>query len=74
MEKYVELLPTIKQRTSLRSKKGCRRAHVPGNQQVTGVYSICSSSDFRPGKCQLLVVREDWQAKGLLLLVLEHVL
>ncbi|CAE7238260.1 MET10 [Symbiodinium pilosum] len=40
--KYVELLPTIKQR----------------------VYSICSSSDFRPGKCQLLVVREDWQAKG----------
>ena len=30
-----------------------------------GVYSICSSSDFRPGKCQLLVVREDWQAKGL---------
>mmetsp|Transcript_55269 Transcript_55269/g.103630 ORF Transcript_55269/g.103630 Transcript_55269/m.103630 type:complete len:482 (-) Transcript_55269:389-1834(-) len=42
VEKYVELLPTIKQR----------------------VYSICSSSDFRPGKCQLLVVREDWQAKG----------
>ena len=28
------------------------------------VYSICSSSDFRPGKCQLLVVREDWEAKG----------
>merc|ERR1719352_1534313 len=28
------------------------------------VYSICSSSDYRPGKCQLLVVREDWQAKG----------
>eukprot|EP00439_Symbiodinium_sp_Y106_P059694 s4742_g8.t1 len=42
VEKYAELLPTIKQR----------------------VYSICSSSDFRPGKCQLLVVREDWQAKG----------
>jgi len=28
------------------------------------VYSICSSSDFHPGKCQLLVVREDWEAKG----------
>ncbi|CAE8591538.1 unnamed protein product [Polarella glacialis] len=28
------------------------------------VYSICSSSDYRPGRCQLLVVREDWQAKG----------
>merc|ERR1712151_1121498 len=28
------------------------------------VYSICSSSDLHPGKCQLLVVREDWQAKG----------
>lgn len=28
------------------------------------VYSICSSSDFRPGKCQLLVVQEDWEAKG----------
>jgi len=42
VEKYVELVPTIKQR----------------------VYSICSSSDYRPGKCQLLVVREDWQAKG----------
>jgi len=28
------------------------------------VYSICSSSDYHPGKCQLLVVREDWQAKG----------
>jgi len=28
------------------------------------VYSICSSSDYRPGKCQLLVVREDWEAKG----------
>eukprot|EP00933_Yihiella_yeosuensis_P080613 TRINITY_DN94072_c0_g1_i1.p1 TRINITY_DN94072_c0_g1~~TRINITY_DN94072_c0_g1_i1.p1 ORF type:complete len:513 (+),score=138.50 TRINITY_DN94072_c0_g1_i1:209-1540(+) len=41
-DKYVELIPTIKQR----------------------VYSICSSSDYRPGKCQLLVVREDWQAKG----------
>jgi sulfite reductase (NADPH) flavoprotein alpha-component len=41
-DKYVELVPTIKQR----------------------VYSICSSSDYRPGKCQLLVVREDWQAKG----------
>lgn len=40
--KYVELIPTIKQR----------------------VYSICSSSNYRPGKCQLLVVREDWQAKG----------
>jgi len=40
--KYVEILPTIKQR----------------------VYSICSSSDYHPGKCQLLVVREDWQAKG----------
>mmetsp|Transcript_37020 Transcript_37020/g.85451 ORF Transcript_37020/g.85451 Transcript_37020/m.85451 type:complete len:524 (-) Transcript_37020:62-1633(-) len=40
-DKYVELVPTIKQR----------------------VYSICSSSDYRPGKCQLLVVREDWQAK-----------
>merc|ERR1719327_2077068 len=42
VEKYMELVPTIKQR----------------------VYSICSSSDYRPGKCQLLVVREDWQAKG----------
>jgi len=42
LEKYTELVPTIKQR----------------------VYSICSSSDYRPGKCQLLVVREDWQAKG----------
>jgi len=42
VEKYAELVPTIKQR----------------------VYSICSSSDYRPGKCQLLVVREDWQAKG----------
>lgn len=41
-DKYVELIPTIKQR----------------------VYSICSSSDYRPGKCQLLVVREDWEAKG----------
>jgi len=41
-DKYVELVPTIKQR----------------------VYSICSSSDYHPGKCQLLVVREDWQAKG----------
>eukprot|EP00931_Biecheleriopsis_adriatica_P094670 TRINITY_DN6829_c0_g1_i1.p1 TRINITY_DN6829_c0_g1~~TRINITY_DN6829_c0_g1_i1.p1 ORF type:complete len:507 (+),score=142.90 TRINITY_DN6829_c0_g1_i1:78-1523(+) len=41
-EKYVELIPTVKQR----------------------VYSICSSSDYRPGRCQLLVVREDWQAKG----------
>jgi len=41
-EKYMELIPTVKQR----------------------VYSICSSSDYRPGKCQLLVVREDWQAKG----------
>lgn len=41
-EKYIELVPTIKQR----------------------VYSICSSSDYHPGKCQLLVVREDWQAKG----------
>jgi sulfite reductase (NADPH) flavoprotein alpha-component len=41
-EKFVELVPTIKQR----------------------VYSICSSSDYHPGKCQLLVVREDWQAKG----------
>ena len=28
------------------------------------MYSICSSSDYHPGKCQLLVVREDWQAKG----------
>lgn len=28
------------------------------------VYSICSSSDYRPGKCQLLVVQEDWEAKG----------
>jgi sulfite reductase (NADPH) flavoprotein alpha-component len=27
------------------------------------VYSICSSTSYRPGKCQLLVVREDWQAK-----------
>jgi sulfite reductase (NADPH) flavoprotein alpha-component len=27
------------------------------------VYSICSSTNYRPGKCQLLVVREDWQAK-----------
>eukprot|EP00413_Alexandrium_margalefii_P009001 CAMPEP_0204526094 /NCGR_PEP_ID=MMETSP0661-20131031/8249_1 /ASSEMBLY_ACC=CAM_ASM_000606 /TAXON_ID=109239 /ORGANISM="Alexandrium margalefi, Strain AMGDE01CS-322" /LENGTH=519 /DNA_ID=CAMNT_0051531923 /DNA_START=58 /DNA_END=1617 /DNA_ORIENTATION=- len=42
LEKYTELVPTIKQR----------------------VYSICSSSDLHPGKCQLLVVREDWQAKG----------
>jgi sulfite reductase (NADPH) flavoprotein alpha-component len=42
VEKYLELVPTIKQR----------------------VYSICSSSDYRPGRCQLLVVREDWQAKG----------
>jgi len=42
VDKYVELIPTIKQR----------------------VYSICSSSDYRPGRCQLLVVREDWQAKG----------
>jgi len=41
LDKYVELIPTIKQR----------------------VYSICSSSDYRPGKCQLLVVREDWEAK-----------
>jgi len=41
VDKYAELVPTIKQR----------------------VYSICSSSDYRPGKCQLLVVREDWQAK-----------
>jgi sulfite reductase (NADPH) flavoprotein alpha-component len=40
--KYLEIIPTIKQR----------------------VYSICSSSNYRPGKCQLLVVREDWQAKG----------
>jgi len=40
--KYVDLIPTIKQR----------------------VYSIFSSSNYRPGKCQLLVVREDWQAKG----------
>lgn len=42
LEKFVELVPTIKQR----------------------VYSICSSSDYHPGKCQLLVVREDWNAKG----------
>jgi len=42
VDKYAELIPTIKQR----------------------VYSICSSSDYRPGKCQLLVVREDWEAKG----------
>jgi len=42
VDKYVDLIPTIKQR----------------------VYSICSSSDYRPGKCQLLVVQEDWQAKG----------
>ena len=42
LDKYTELLPTVKQR----------------------VYSICSSSNYRPGKCQLLVVREDWQAKG----------
>merc|ERR1719252_167079 len=41
LEKYLDLIPTIKQR----------------------VYSICSSSKYRPGKCQLLVVREDWQAK-----------
>jgi sulfite reductase (NADPH) flavoprotein alpha-component len=41
VEKYIDLIPTIKQR----------------------VYSICSSSKYRPGKCQLLVVREDWQAK-----------
>lgn len=42
IEKYLELIPTIKQR----------------------VYSICSSSNYLPGKCQLLVVREDWEAKG----------
>lgn len=42
VEKYLDIVPTIKQR----------------------VYSICSSSDYRPGKCQLLVVREDWGAKG----------
>jgi len=41
-DKYVDLVPTIKQR----------------------VYSICSSTAYRPGKCQLLVVQEDWQAKG----------
>jgi sulfite reductase (NADPH) flavoprotein alpha-component len=41
VEKYMTLIPTIKQR----------------------VYSICSSTAYRPGKCQLLVVREDWQAK-----------
>jgi len=41
VDKYFDLLPTIKQR----------------------VYSICSSTDYRPGKCQLLVVQEDWQAK-----------
>jgi len=41
LEKYIDLVPTIKQR----------------------VYSICSSSDYHPGRCQLLVVREDWQAK-----------
>jgi len=40
VEKFIDLVPTIKQR----------------------VYSICSSSDYRPGKCQLLVVREDWKA------------
>eukprot|EP00929_Paragymnodinium_shiwhaense_P015005 TRINITY_DN122_c0_g1_i5.p1 TRINITY_DN122_c0_g1~~TRINITY_DN122_c0_g1_i5.p1 ORF type:complete len:527 (+),score=152.47 TRINITY_DN122_c0_g1_i5:80-1582(+) len=28
------------------------------------VYSICSSTRYRPGKCQLLVVQEDWVAKG----------
>jgi len=28
------------------------------------VYSICSSTAYRPGKCQLLVVVEDWVAKG----------
>merc|ERR1719409_878296 len=39
-EKYLEVIPTIKQR----------------------VYSICSSTRFRPGKCQLLVVVNDWQA------------
>jgi sulfite reductase (NADPH) flavoprotein alpha-component len=39
-EKYVEIIPTIKQR----------------------VYSICSSTRLRPGKCQLLVVVNDWQA------------
>lgn len=42
LEKYLDLIPTIKQR----------------------VYSICSSSSYRPGRCQLLVVREDWQALG----------
>jgi len=31
--------------------------------QKQRVYSICSSTAYRPGKCQLLVVREDWQAK-----------
>ena len=25
---------------------------------------VVGSSDFHPGKCQLLVVREDWEAKG----------
>jgi len=42
VEKFIDLVPTIKQR----------------------VYSICSSSDYRPGKCQLLVVREDWKASN----------
>jgi len=41
LDKYIDLIPTIKQR----------------------VYSICSSSDYRPGKVQLLVVREDWETK-----------
>jgi len=40
--KYVDLVPTIKQR----------------------VYSICSSSNYHPGQCQLLVVQENWEAKG----------
>lgn len=41
-EKYLEIIPTIKQR----------------------VYSICSSTRLRPGKCQLLVVVNDWQASN----------
>ena len=108
VDKYVELLPTIKQRANLRHMYMymymfmymymylylylylymymcmcmcmcmcmvcvcvCMRAGGKLPEALArcirrgkGVYSICSSSDFRPGKCQLLVVREDWQAKG----------
>lgn len=55
----MELLPTIKQR-----QKPQKSMETPLLSELLGVYSICSSSDYHPGKCQLLVVREDWQAKG----------